>query len=69
MRELHQKKPDSKAINAQSAEGRECQLGVALTSCLGVVSAAVAPFLAPVGTFPWFVSLLQVLRNSSAGGA
>ena len=72
MRGLHQKEPDSKAINAQSADGREYQLDFALTSCLGIVSAAVAPLLAPAGNFPWFGSLLQVLpqpRNGSAGGA
>lgn len=70
MRGLLQEEPDSKAINAQSGDSREYQLGVALTSCLGVVSAAVAPLLAPAGNFPWFGSLLQVLpRNSSVGGA
>lgn len=49
MRGLHQKEQDSKAINAQSADGR-----VALTSCLGGVSASVGPLLAPAGNLPWF---------------
>lgn len=54
MRGLHQKEQDSEAINAQSADGREYQLVVALTSCLGGVSASVAPLPAPAGNLPWF---------------
>lgn len=53
MRGLHQKEQDSEAINAQSADGREYQLVVALTSCLGAVArGAVAPLLGPAENLP-----------------